>query len=326
LNPPLTIVAYHYVRDLERTRYPRIKGRTVRDFAGQLDYLRLHHRFVSMADCVAALRGGPALPAGAALLTFDDGYLDHFTQVLPLLAARGIQGSFFPPARAVVERRVLDVNKIHFVLASVEDVSELLPRVFTLLDELREEFGLESREAYFERLAVPSRWDTREVKFVKNLLQHGLPPAARERILGALFQEHVAEDEACFARELYMDEDQLRCLRHYGMHVGSHGHDHLHFATLPPAEQRKEVDRSVAFLNGLGVPPDEWTMCYPHGSHDESIARILAETGFQLALTTAVGLAELSAENAFVLARLDTNDLPVDAAAPPGEWTRRALA
>jgi hypothetical protein len=124
---------------------------------------------------VAALRGGAALPAGAALLTFDDGYLDHFTQVLPLLAARGIQGSFFPPARAVVERRVLDVNKIHFVLASVEDVSELLPRVFTLLDELREEFGLESREAYFERFAVASRWDSREVKFVKNRTRPASP-------------------------------------------------------------------------------------------------------------------------------------------------------
>ena len=325
MNPPLTIIAYHYVRDLERTRHPRIKGRTVRDFAGQLDYLQLHHRLVSMADCVAALRGGPALPPGAALLTFDDGYLDHFTHVLPLLATRGIQGSFFPPARAVLERRVLDVNKIHFVLASVEDVSELLPRVSALFDELREEFGLESRESYRERLAVASRWDSREVMFVKNLLQRGLPPAARERILGALFREHVDEDEACFARELYMDEDQLRCLRHYGMHVGSHGHDHVHFAMLAPAEQRKEVDRSVAFLNVLGVPPDEWTMCYPHGSHDESVAAILAETGFQLALTTSVGLAELGAENPFSLARLDTNDLPVDAAAPLAGWTRRAL-
>jgi len=35
----LTIVMYHYVRDIKRSKYPRIKGLEISGFVRQLDYL-----------------------------------------------------------------------------------------------------------------------------------------------------------------------------------------------------------------------------------------------------------------------------------------------
>jgi hypothetical protein len=102
---------------------PRDQGaRHARDFAGQLDYVlaplpgRAHGGRARGADDPAR-----TLPERALLLTFDDGYADHYQTVFPLLDRLGLQGSFFPPARAILERRVLDVNKIHFLLAGVAD-------------------------------------------------------------------------------------------------------------------------------------------------------------------------------------------------------------
>ena len=38
----LTVVMYHYVRDLPRTRFPAIHGMRLEHFEGQLDYLTKH--------------------------------------------------------------------------------------------------------------------------------------------------------------------------------------------------------------------------------------------------------------------------------------------
>src|SRR4051812_43010280 len=111
----VTIVMYHYVRDLQRSRYPLIKARTEVDFVRQLDYIAANFTVVRAESVIAAAMGGPALPENAAWLTFDDGYRDHYDVVFPLLHARGWQGSFFAPASAVAERRLLDVNKVHFI-------------------------------------------------------------------------------------------------------------------------------------------------------------------------------------------------------------------
>ena len=106
----LTIVMYHYVRELPLTRYPNIKGLKTTQFKAQLDYLRTHYVFVTRAQCLAALHGGPPLPTNAVVLTFDDGYLDHYTDVFPLLNQYGIEGWFFPPVRTIRYGEVLGVN------------------------------------------------------------------------------------------------------------------------------------------------------------------------------------------------------------------------
>jgi len=115
----VTIVMYHFVRNLRHARYPEIKGLDTANFAGQIAYIRRHYQVVSMEDVIAAARDSDAeLPERALLLTFDDGYIDHYTNVFPLLDRYGLTGAFFPPARAILERTVLDVNKIHFLLAT----------------------------------------------------------------------------------------------------------------------------------------------------------------------------------------------------------------
>ena len=58
----LTIVTYHYVRDLARSRYPGIKGQITERFANQLDYLQRHYNVVTIEDCLAALEGGTLPP------------------------------------------------------------------------------------------------------------------------------------------------------------------------------------------------------------------------------------------------------------------------
>lgn len=309
MSQPLTIVMYHFVRDLPRTRYPAIKGLLTAKFIGQLAWLQSRYRIVTMEQCVEALGGGKPLPEHAALLTFDDGYLDHYTTVFPLLEERGWQGSFFPPARAITEGQVLDVNKIHFILAAAEPQA-IKASLLAAVDEQRSAYGLRPNADYLAELHHPSRFDTAEVIFIKRMLQRELPEVLRAQIADDLFRQYVSTNEQAFARELYVDVPQLRTMVRHGMYVGSHGHGHFWMNTLSPAEQAREVDLSLDFLATVGAPTQSWTMCYPYGAHNPSLVEVVRSKGAAVGLTTEVAVADLSTHSAWTLPRLDTNDLP----------------
>ncbi len=320
-----TVVMYHYVRELPQTRYPQIKGILVSEFKAQLDYLSRYYEFVTAADCLNAVYHGGDLPANALLLTFDDAYIDHFVSVFPILKERGLRACFFPPVKAVVAQEVLDVNKIHFILASAKDAHVLVEDVYSLLDEYRHRYGLANNEYYSRKLAQPDRFDSQEIIFVKRLLQRELNPEPRAKITAELFKKYVTEDEASFARELYLNAEQLKAMHNDGMEIGAHGNNHLWLDTLSAQEQSAEVDASLKFLKSFGVSTDSWTMCYPYGAYNNSLIEILKKRRCRLAFTTQENIAVLTKGNALTLARLDTNDFPKTTKAVANRWVQKAL-
>ena len=117
---------YHYVRPIEGSLYPGIKGLELDLFRQQLDQFEEEYTFITVDDLISATKTNNALPANACLLTFDDGYMDHYEYVLPELVRRDIQGAFFPPSAAIMNNKLLDVNAIHHILACAHDIDTLL--------------------------------------------------------------------------------------------------------------------------------------------------------------------------------------------------------
>jgi peptidoglycan/xylan/chitin deacetylase (PgdA/CDA1 family) len=307
----VTIVMYHYVRDLEHSRFPAIKGLSIERFRRQLDYIQNRYTPISVDDLIEA-QASPTnrLPENAILLTFDDGYSDHFLNVFPLLDAKGIKGCFFPPAQAVLEHVVLDVNKIQFVLAAVPDAAKLLEQVFTAIEDFRSHYELKSLEEYLAAVTEKHRYDVHEVTVIKRLLQRELPEPVRIAIVRRLFQKYVAVDEAAFAVELYMSLDQIECMRRHGMHIGSHGYSHAWMNHIAPADQAIETERSLEFLKLVGAGNRDWTMCYPYGGFNDSLLQILRERSCSLGFTVEPRIADLNHDDRLTLPRIDTNDLP----------------
>jgi len=66
------------------------------EFAAQLAYLRDNgYTSISLYDLQYALALGYPLPANPILLTFDDGYVDMYTEAYPLLRQYGFTAAFF---------------------------------------------------------------------------------------------------------------------------------------------------------------------------------------------------------------------------------------
>lgn len=321
----LTVVMYHYVRDLKNSRYPGIKGLQTELFKEQIEYLKKHYNFVKIEDVINAFNGGVTLPKHPVLLTFDDAYSDHFNTVFPILEHEKIQGCFYAPVKAVTEHTVLDVNKIHFILASTPEykLHALINEIKLLLDKYRADYNLASFDEYYNELAVANRFDPAEVIFVKRLLQVKLDEGLRKQMTDILFQKIVGIDEAAFSRELYMSKDQIKCMIDCGMHFGSHGYDHYWLNSLSKEKQEFEIKKSIEFIKEVGGDPDNWTICYPYGAHDDATIELLKENGCKLGLTTRVDLADPTQNQGdliYKLPRLDTNDIPKDSNAPVNTW------
>lgn len=201
----LYIVMYHYVRELQKSRYPEIKGLEYALFKQQLAFFNDNFNVVTMEDVIASVETKTGLPDKALLLTFDDGYIDHFTYVFPMLKEYGMQGSFFVPGKVFTEHKLLDVNKIHFLLAS-SSMDILYGELLKMLNFYRgEEWSYPSNEELIQQYAVANRWDSKETIFFKRMLQVVLPEKLRGMIVDNLFKKYVNVTEEIIAHELYMN-------------------------------------------------------------------------------------------------------------------------
>jgi peptidoglycan/xylan/chitin deacetylase (PgdA/CDA1 family) len=325
MDKRLTIIMYHYVRPIAGSRHPAIHGLELADFEGQLDYIERHYNVVSVAEVVAAAKGGRQLPDRPLLLSFDDGYSDHYRFVLPALRRRKKAGVFFPPACAVSEGRMLDVNKIHFLLADTSDHASLVGYIENSIEAARDEFDLHALAKYREQFWMPNRFDTGEDIYIKRMLQHALPERLRNRIINELFRRYVTENEPEFASELYVSEDNLRDMLAAGMEIGSHGHAHYWLNSLSRADQEVDIDRSLDMLERIGVSRTGFYFCYPYGAYTEQTLEILRERKCAAAFTTEVALARLDSDTLLELPRIDTNDLPRNGNSKQVAWTCEAV-
>lgn len=310
----LPIIMYHYVRDLKNSRYPMIKGLDQEVFIQQIRHILDHYTVIPMEFLLDACRRDDFsdIPDDAILLTFDDGYIDHYTVVYPVLKKYGIQGAFFPNAMAVKEHKLLTVNRIHFVLASAEQnkrMHELVADCFDMMDDYRST-GVELRDNQdiYDQIAIPNRWDPAEVIFVKRLLQNELPEKIRTEMAGRLFEKYVGELEDVFARELYMNMDQIRCMKDGGMFFGLHGYDHYWLGKLPEVEMKRDIDLALDFFDGV-IDRNNWVMNYPYGNYSADVIQYVKGKGCCLGLSVEARIAELGTDDLYVLPRLDTNDI-----------------
>lgn len=305
----LYISMYHYTRDLKHSRYPEIKGLDKQLFRQQIEFMKNNFNIITMEQLIDAVEGKSELPDKALLLTFDDGYADNYTFAFPVLEEYGIQGSFFIPGKTFATHQLLDVNKVHYILASA-DITELVEDVKRMMDYYRgSEYDYASTDELFNKYAVAGRFDVKETIFVKRMLQTVLPEKLRNIIAGSLFEKYVGVTEEQLAYELYMTEEQIRTMKRHGMFIGVHGYDHYWLGNLPPEQMKQDIDMALQTLDEF-INQKRWVMNYPYGNYNTDVLEYIKSRGACVGLTTEVRATRVGTDNALELPRLDCNDFP----------------
>lgn len=264
----LPILMYHRVLkepDPLQPDVPDIRqmAEQFRALAGAFKVLRLH-------EAAEMLREG-RLPAGAACITFDDGYRDNHDLALPLLR------EFRLPATVFVTTGFLNGGCM-FNDTVVETVRRLPPGAIDL-----SEVGLGTRmitDIASRRALVTDL--TRAVKY--------LDPQHRQDFCAELCRKAGAK----LPNDLMMDDHQVRAMAHAGIDIGGHTVHHPILARISPDEARREIESNRDDLRTLtGVTPRSFA--YPNGKptldYSAAHARMVADAGYETAVSTAVGVA-----------------------------------
>lgn len=317
-SPQLDVIMYHFVRPIADSRWPGIKGLEVTDFGAQLDYLEATYEILRPGDAIAAIRGTRPQSRPACVLTFDDGYADHYHHVFPELEARGHKGIFFPPSCAALDRQMLDVNKIHFILAGGADPAAL----GALIDDaVRAHPGLAAPDMYRAEHHKDFGYDTADVIYVKRMLQHALPDDLRATLTDDLFSATISTDAQTFADDLYCNAAQLREMHEAGHMIGSHGNNHVWLNRMSAADQRADIFKSLRLFEAIGASSDGFTFCYPYGGYNNETLACLEALCCTAAFTTSPHSVVPGIEGLLQIPRLDTNVFPPRAQAAPFAMT-----
>lgn len=299
----LTVVMYHYVRDPgDRCEAGTgIPGMGVAEFEAQVARLARDHAMIAWPDLRDFLVEQKPLPSSACLLTFDDGLLDHFHTVYPILRAQGLSGLFFALAREGSEPLAL-AHQIHFLLP-VLTCQGLRDAVWNWLTPVQQEcFGL-AEGRYQSRFNSGSPEDPTLI--LKSVLQREFTDEAGP-ILSELFERHIG-DEAAMARDYYLSRAQIVEMVANGMHFGGHSRSHPWFDWIGTAAQATEIAASAEWLRS--IEPGPWAFAYPYGGFNARSAGLLQAHGFVAGLTTRE---HVSHTEPFSIGRLDGETLPHD--------------
>lgn len=293
----LRAVMYHYVRDLPRTPYPKLKATPLDRFRRQVDELREHFEMATLESALAFLDGNYKPSRDLCLLTFDDGLKEHAVEVAPLLAERGIQGLFFIITGCQENNTVASVHMNHFLMASLD--FERYRREFQCLAGDTPE--VDSRLA---RAAYP--WDTPEMADFKYLFNFLLEAPLRDRVVRDLFAAHIGPEDA-FSRELYLSWTDACAMQSAGMVIGGHSHTHRPLSALPPLTLRAELETCRELLDTRLGPYPARPFCFPYGKNTSFHAGAVGELrrlGFSCGFTTEAG-ANPAGTGRFAIRRID---------------------
>jgi peptidoglycan/xylan/chitin deacetylase (PgdA/CDA1 family) len=316
----ITAVMYHYVRDLKNSNFPNLRALETSEFEEQINFFQNNYNFIDIEQLLQAFKNETILPPNSLLLTFDDGYLDHFINVLPVLEKNKIKGNFYCPIKPIKDRVILDVNKIHFILERVDNIENLINQIKELIGKYKSKYNLDSFNNYYKKFAKKGRYDNAKVNFVKKFLQSLSNTAVQDIILDELYTMYIEINQKDLCEKLYMNQSQIKQLYDLGHHIGCHGFKHINWTNLSKKDLSNEIDLSFEYYKSIGVNNSLKSACFPYGNYNVEVVSILKEKKIELAFSTDVNLINVNEDNPLVLSRLNTNDLPKKRDAKPNQW------
>ncbi|BDG08190.1 polysaccharide deacetylase family protein [Anaeromyxobacter paludicola] len=237
----------------------------------QLEQLARERDLVSLGDACRLLRERAPRRAArdAVAITFDDGYQGCHDFGLPVLEALRVPATMFVPTGYLGTARRLPHDRL---LASLRELRRrgLTPGQAGLAPPL---------QAALDRCAGPGPTTTME------RLIAALPHDALEAVAAALEARLGMAEEELEPGTRIMGWPEARALEAAGVELGGHTVSHAVLANLPPARARAEIEGSFRDLaERLGHRPRHFA--YPNGYHTPAVRRMVAEAGYEAAVTT----------------------------------------
>lgn len=275
----LTVLNYHRIEDPFKkdldSFLPNISA-SPKEFRNQMEYLKQWFNVVSIKDVSNWLTGKGSLPTHAALITFDDGYLDNYSNAYPILQEYG-----FPAIVYLSVGHIASDNPFYWDLVAY-------CFKYTNVDYFK-----------FPDQTIHT-WDNTEesLKISKKFIEMMklLPDSEKQIWISDLQKQlNVSIPNNTF-RKLMMSWDQVREMNQNGIDFGGHTINHPILTRVSPSVAYNEIKGSKDKIEEeLNCAIDSFA--YPNGMKSDfnmEIQTIVAKSGYKTAFTLLNGPTPLS--------------------------------
>lgn len=254
----MNIVMYHYVRPPLK-EFPYFNSLSVETFKKQLDFFEKKFGFISQEDFLQSISSKKNIKG--AVLTFDDGFQDHYEFVAPELKRRGLWGIFYISTGVYTsnKKKLLGVHRVHHLKGKF-GAALILKDALKLLDEKhldRSKIAEFDKEIYQHQNGI-----TKEEKLLKRMFNYYISYEFRDIILDSLMDKYF--DESDLFRKVYLSEREILSIAEAGNLIGSHTVNHPVLSRLSYIDQKNEIANSFDFIESL-VGKTPRCFCYPYG-------------------------------------------------------------
>lgn len=302
----LFVIMYHFVKNKNDTNVKYFNYLDKDKFYKQIKYLNKNYQII---DPIHKEEYFKKNNKKLCWLTFDDGYIDHYNNVVPILNHFNLKGSFFPVIKTLNSNTILNVNKIQALVNTNNNkkLLDLIEREFNKKYQFKFNFKLIIKNIILKN-KKKRRFDKTNTILIKILLQKYLDKDFRNYLINLLFKKFIS-DNNLNNKNIYMNLKQLKELQSNGHEIGCHFYSHEWLESMTNKELKKEVKLSIKyFKENFNSNLKKMTACYPYGSYDLSVKKYLKKIGIKYALTTNIGYFNSIKMDNLEIPRFDTND------------------
>ncbi|NOQ31403.1 MAG: polysaccharide deacetylase family protein [Helicobacteraceae bacterium] len=256
-------IMYHYIRNSNKDM-PFFRYLSIDNFKKQLDYFEKEYGFVTYDEFNSFLNDYSLYDTikNRVILTFDDGFLDHYEYVLPELLKRNLFGLFYIPTGVYEKKKALDVHRIHFLLGKYG--GEVL--IDAIKNRVQDHMLQEKEVNTFKEITYTTQDNDFYTQEFKKIFNYYIKYEHRENLLDEIVKEFSSEEE--IFTNLYMSIEQLKEMQTNNMIIGSHSVNHFVFSKLSNSEQYYEINNSFKFLEQNSEKSKVKTFCFPYGGFE----------------------------------------------------------
>ncbi|MEI6498434.1 MAG: polysaccharide deacetylase family protein [bacterium] len=242
-------------------------------FVRQIKHLHSNHHIIGLDKAVDAYKNKHQMPDKACVLTFDDGFVDVYKNVFPVLKYFGLTATFFIMGNPTLKKEPRWLDWYYFLI----DNSTL------------SEFSFQWREFHLKGAKTQSR----ESLYPLKLFLSASPATEQSEILAELektLKVHCDWDE--LNDSLYISKENIIEMSRAGMSFGAHTITHPNLSKINLKEAQEEILSSVKLTRQL-TGSDFMSFAYPFGgktTYDEKIINILKESNVACACTSNIGV------------------------------------
>ena len=296
-NGRFIVLAYHrlchqieiptdYRSDIE------LVSATIDDFEWQVRFLQRKFNLIRFRDVIDALNGTTSLPPNAALITFDDGFIDFYEIALPILRRLGESACVFVTTSLVGTQATFWYERLAYCMLAAENVGttfEFGGSRWRLNEERRRrQTQLQDLLKLLKRCA-----DVDRKHFLNEL----------ESRCSSSFATASAEQKA---GSKLMSWANLKEAFDAGIEIGAHTRTHPILSRLNDEQVEFEIAGSAAdIMRNLGIRPT--VFAYPNGKAADIEVRTetaVRSAGFELAVDFEHGVNYLSRLNRYRVQRI----------------------